>query len=195
MSARRGREAVVHAVVVAVVLAGGLAVNHVQRYGASVRSFVAYGEPGERLDVWPGSVVVHGVRASRTLDVSESTMFGDPPPPPPTDGVWVAVDLAVAGGDQPGPVPRVQLVDASDRTFEPTNRARASYPGRAQPGSQHRWEVVFEIPADAVGPVTVVVADRFPYQLGAEAHVATHVGPVSDEPLVPDAAALVEPFG
>ncbi len=195
MNRRRTGERLVNVALVVVVLAGGLVVNHVQRYGSSLRSFVGQGQLGERLELWPGSVVVHAVRAARELDTSGLDVLGGGSTVPPTGGVWVAVDLSVAGGDQPGPSARVQLVDASGRTFDPSDRAEASFAGRPQPGAQHRYEVVFEVPEDALGEMTVVVAERFPYQLGAEVRVPVDVVDVADDALVPAEPVLEDPVG
>lgn len=187
MRRERRRERLVHVALAAAVVAGGLVVNHVERTGGSARSFVHVGEPGERLPLWPGSVVVHGARAASELETEYQGR-------PPTDGVWVAVDLSVAGGDQPGPIPDVRLVDAQGRSFDTTDRAGLLALPEPQPASPVRGEVVFEVPADALGEVVVVVATRFENSFGAEAHVGLVVEEVDRMPLVVAEPELLEPL-
>lgn len=181
------RDRLVHLGLAVAVLAGGLVVNHVDRNGGSTRSFVSTGSVGERLPLWPGSVVVHGARAASELETDYQGR-------PPTNGVWVAVDLSVAGGDQPGPYADVRIVDAQGRTFDATDRAGMQSLGPPQPASPLRGEVAFEVPEDALGDLVVVVAARAEDSLGAEARVPVTVKDVDREPLVIAEPELLGPL-
>lgn len=186
---RGGRDRLAQAALAAVVLAGGLLLNHLERFGGSHRSYVSSGEVGDRLAVWPGSVVVHGARAAQVVQTPYDG-------PASTEGAWVAVDLTLAGGDQAGPLADVTLVDRQGRAFSTSYRAGAEYVGPAEPSSPVRGEVVFEVPRDALGRFTVVVHEylRGADALGGEARVPVTVEDVSTEVLVPAEAQLEEPW-
>ncbi len=185
--ASTARQKLVHVGLAVVVLAGGLLVNHVERHALIFRPFVTTGEVGELVPVWPGVVTVHGARAAETVE----TPFDGPAG---TDGVWVAVDLSIAGGDQPGPFAEVHLVDAAGREFAVARRASTDNLGSPQPASPIRGELVYEVPEDALGRLTVVVRGRSDARLGGEARIPVVVDEVSSELLVPAPRELQEPL-
>ncbi|MPV36038.1 DUF4352 domain-containing protein [Georgenia subflava] len=170
------RERVTVLVLAAVVLAGGLFVNHAERAWSSTRPFESTGPAGEPVPVWPGTVTVHGARAAATLDDGYGGTLT-------TTGAWVAVDLSVTGGDQPLRTAAFWLEDGSGRTFDATRRVAGNYPGVAQPGSPVRTEVVFEVPRDALGEVDVHVSTLAVPQLSAVAGVPVVVDGVDPGPL------------
>ncbi len=181
------RRHLVHLVLAALVLAGALAVNHAETNLTIFRAFVVTGTAGEWLPVWPGSAVVHGARAAKILEGSDGEELR-------TQGVWVAVDLSVAGGDQEGPLAQVWLVDADGRRFDASERVQGSFMTEPQPASPVRSEVVFEIPEDSLGRLTVVVGERYQARFSQHARVRVVVDTLDPEPLVPAPARLEEPL-
>lgn len=178
----------VHVLLAALVVAGGVAVDQSDHYQNVTRSFVTSGDAGEEVPVWPGVLVVHGARSATVLDDDWDGELT-------TRGAWVAVDLSLAGGDQPLLAPRFWLEDASGREFAASNRlSSASAITKAQPGSPVRGEVVFEVPRDALGPVTLIARQRSEGQLGAVARIRLDAPePEGDAPLVPASATLTRP--
>jgi hypothetical protein len=174
------------AVLAALTVAGGLLVNHAERAWPATRPFVTAGETGRPADLWPGSVTVHGARAARLLGDGYGGSLT-------TDGVWVAVDLSVAGRDRPLQVGAFALVDAEGRSYDATRRISPNRPGVAQPAAPVRTEVVFEVPEDALAALALRASAQSVPQLSAVVEVPVRVeGAVAAE-LEPAATALEPP--
>jgi hypothetical protein len=170
----------------ALVLAGGLLVNHADRAWPIIRPFVTAGERGRPADLWPGSVTVHGARAARLLGDGYGGTLS-------TGGVWVAVDLSVAGGDRPLDVGAFALVDAEGRSYDATRRITPNRPGIAQPASPVRTEVVFEVPEHALGALTLRASTLAVPRLSAVAEVPVPVEGAVGAELEPLATTLETP--
>ncbi|MBX9244204.1 hypothetical protein ICW40_05210 [Actinotalea ferrariae] len=181
------RRHLIHVALAVLVLAGGLVINHAERHETTTRPFVVTGRVGDRVPVWPGGVVVHGARAGKVADDGYGGEVR-------TQGVWVAVDVSFAGGDQPGPLAELRLVDAEGRTYDATDRLDHGFLGEPQPASPVRAEVVFEVPEDALGRLTVVADPLYQGKLGQRAHVDVVVDEVEPAVLLPARAVLEEPW-
>lgn len=174
------------AALTALVVAGGLLANHAERAWPVTRPFVSRGEVGDAVPLASGALAVHGARAARTLDDGYGGELS-------TAGVWVAVDVSVSGRDRPLRVGAFSLVDDDGRAFAATRRLSPNHPGLAQPGSPVRAEIVFELPEDALGGLTLRASELAVPQLSAVAEVPVRVATVDSAPLVPSGVTLEEP--
>lgn len=171
-------------VLAVLVVGGGLLVNHVERAVVVTRPFVSAGVTGQETPLWPGTLVVHGARSGQVL----ATGFGDDLS---TGGVWVAVDISVSGDDRPMNAQSFWLTDARGRTFDATERVMANQPGEAQPGSPIRTEILFEVPRDALGPMTFgAAATWIVHDVSAVAAVPVLVGDPEPGVMTPNPAEL-----
>lgn len=174
------------AALAALVVTGGLLANHADRAWPATRPFVTQGEQGEPAPLEPGTVTVHGARAARTLDDGSGGELT-------TAGVWVAVDVSVAGGDQPLRAGSFALVDDDGRAFDATRRLGLNHPGLAQPGSPVRSEIVFEVPEDALGTLVLRASVLTVPQLSAVTEVPVAVDTAEETPMVPRGTTLEPP--
>lgn len=175
------------AAVVLITIAAGAISSNATDWWPPTGPFVTGSAVGERVDVSPVSVVVHGARAGTVLtDFSADDGLT-------TDGVWVAVDLTAEALTEPSRVSEFALRDARGRSYRQTNRIANDMSGRAfEPGISERGEVVFELPWDALGALVLVVSPNSPGSVMPRAvgEVALTVGDVGEEPVEPRSRGL-----
>ena len=123
--------------------------------------------------------------------------FGGGPPVLDTAGVWVLVKVRVEGLREPTRIAYAALVDGQGRTFRSTFRTSQPLVDRTlQPQLPVEGEIVFEVPADALGQMRLRVSpgglDR---RLDAMTDIALDVTPPPEGlfPLVPEQTRLVTP--
>ena len=106
----------------------------------------------------------------------------------------VAVDISVSGDDRPMDAASFWLEDGQGRTFDATERVIANQPGTAQPGSPIRTEILFEVPRDALGPMTFSAATTWlVHDLSAVADVPVQVGEPAPGVMTPSPVELTGP--
>lgn len=163
-----------------IVVAAGAVASRAETWWPPTSPFVRAAAVGEPVTVEPVRVTVHGARAATVLadGLGELT----------SDGSWVAVDITAAALAEPAPIMGMALRDREGREYEQTDRATNAMVGAAfDPLVPERGEVVFEVPADALGELTLVISPESPGRMvpRAEAEVPLTVDEVADEPLTP----------
>lgn len=174
--------------VVAVTITAGAISHRAADWWPPAGPFVAGAAVGERVEVPPVAVIVHGARAGMVLadDLGDEQLT--------TDGVWIAVDVTVDALDEPSPVGEFELRDEQGRSYRQSNRMSNDMAGQAfEPGIAERGDVVFEVPWDALGALVLVVSPDSPGRVAPRgtAEIPLNVGDVSDEPLTPEPRGLV----
>ena len=134
---------------------------------------------------------------SRTGPELAGDEFGSGPPVLDTAGVWVMVKVRVESLREPTRIAYAALVDEQGRTFRSTFRTTQNLVDRTlQPQLPVEGEIVFEVPADALGRMRLRASpgglDR---RLDAMTDIALDVTPPPDGlfPLVPEQTRLVTP--
>ncbi|SEE89627.1 hypothetical protein [Ruania alba] len=143
---RRSRFSLVAGVVL--VLAVGLAVNTITEHTRPSGSLATTFALGEDARVGDFQVHVHGAQAAAVLDDDGAAVE--------TNGVWVILDLSMASTKLPNRLYGLGLRDSAGRTFTVSSRSPASL-WQVAPDTWIRGEVAFEVPADALGDLTVFV--------------------------------------
>ena len=182
----RGRGVLTQVVLLVLVLAGGWLVLELEEQRGYERPYVTRGAAGEEVQLAEGSVRVEGIRVAELLDAGFAGELV-------TDGVWVAVEVWATGDGAPLAVSSFRLLDASGRTFDASTRVLPNAPGIAQPGSPVGADIVFEVPRDALGDLTLLVSTQSDERLAPVAHADLQVEKVSTEVLVPLPATLGPP--
>lgn len=164
----------------AVVVAAGAVASRADTWWPETRPFVTEAAVGEPVVVEPVRVTVHGARAA--------TMLADGLDDLGSEGVWIAVDVTAAALDRPAAISGMALRDRRGREYAAS--ARATNPmvgGPFDPQVPERGEVVFELPSDALGRLTLVISPDAPGRTvpRAEAELALRVDEAADEPLTP----------
>ncbi|PZF84605.1 hypothetical protein [Jiangella anatolica] len=178
------------AAMVAVVVAAGVVGDRADAWWPRTRPFVGEAATRDSVVVEPVRVTVHGARAATVL--TDGLADKD------TDGVWVAVDVTAAALDEPAAISGMALRDRRGREYASSNRAGNPMIGNPfDPRVPERGEVVFELPSDALGPLTLVIS---PDAAGravprAEAEVPLRVDEAAGEPLTPRPRDLAEAGG
>lgn len=175
------------AAVIVLTIATGAVSNSATDWWPPTGPFVTSGDVGERIEVPPVSVVVHGVRAG-TLLVDFGADDGLT-----TDGVWIAVDVTAEALSEPSNIGEFALRDERGRSYRQSNRVSNDMVGRAfDPGISERGDVVFELPRDALDGLVLVVSPDAPGRVAprAAAEVALTIGGVGDEPVEPRSREL-----
>lgn len=123
--------------------------------------------------------------------------FGGGPPVLDTSGVWVLVRVRAEGLREPARIGYAALVDQQGRTFRSSSRADQDLVDRPlQPQLEVEGEIVFEIPADAVGPMQLRLSPAgSDLRLDAVTDISLTVAPPVDGllPLRPMDTRLVRP--
>lgn len=163
-----------------VVVAAGAVASRAETWWPPTGPFVRAAALGEPVTVEPVRVTVHGARAGTVLVDGLDQLT--------SDGSWVAVDITAAALTEPAPIMGLALRDREGREYEQTDRATNAMVGAAfDPLVPERGEVVFELPADALGELTLVISPDSPGRTvpRAEAEVRLTVGDPAAEPLTP----------
>jgi len=138
---RTGRVATVVLVVLAVVV--GAAVARVDTWWPTLTATTTRGTVGDVVTAGPLRVRVDDVRTGTLLEDGFDTLT--------TDGVWVAVDLAVSGTTREAAVESIELRDAEGRDHEASHRvSNAMLSAFVDPDVPEAWTVVVEVPARAL---------------------------------------------
>lgn len=178
------------AAMIAVVLAVGVVGDRADTWWPRTGPFVDEAAAGDRAVVEPVEVTVHGARAA--------TVLSDGLDEKQSDGVWIAVDVTAAALDEPAAISGMALRDRRGREFASSNRADNPMIGNPfDPRVPERGEVVFELPSDALGRLTLVISPDAPGRAvpRAETEVAVRVEEAGDEPLEPRSRDLAEAAG
>ncbi|WP_251149870.1 DUF4352 domain-containing protein [Cellulosimicrobium sp. Marseille-Q4280] len=139
---RRG-DRVVTAVLLALAVAVGAAVSRVDTWWPTLTSTTTRGAVGEVVTAGPVRVRVDDVRTGTVLEDGFDTLA--------TDGVWVAVDLAVSGTTQEAGLEVLELRDADGRDHEASHRVRNPMMSTfVDPDVPEAGTVVVEVPAEAL---------------------------------------------
>ncbi|WP_454042660.1 hypothetical protein [Cellulosimicrobium sp. Marseille-Q8652] len=184
---RRGdRVATVALLVLAVVV--GAAVSRVDTWWPTLTTTTTRGAVGEVVTAGPLRVRVDDVRTGTVLEDGFDTLA--------TDGVWVAVDLAVSGTTREAGIEVLELRDADGRDHEASHRvSNRMMTTFVDPDVPEAGTVVVEVPAEALeGDVVLRVltehqdADVDRPQAVAEVDLG-RVGPPADG----DTVEMLEP--
>lgn len=179
----RRRGVLTQAGLLVAVLAGGVLAVEADAERWHEGPFVRSGAVGQEIPLGPGTVRVEGARAAERLDAGFGGELA-------TGGVWIAVEVWATGGSGPLSAASFRLRDASGRTFEASSRVSPNSPGVAQPGSPVGADVVFELPRDAAGDVTVLVSTQPDERLAPVASVDVRIEAVAVDVLTPLPATL-----
>lgn len=138
------------AVLTVVVVAAGVGVNQAnERLPPYGETSVAM-ELGRDAVVPPFQILVHGARgAEHVQDITGEPLT--------SSGVWVLVELSYATLDRSGTPQEFELRDSSGRRFRSSERVAGANPWEAGADIWLRGEIVFEVPRDALGELTLVV--------------------------------------
>ncbi|WP_426309783.1 hypothetical protein [Cellulosimicrobium sp. E-16] len=145
VAAARPRRADVVVTVVLLVLAVGVgaAVARVDTWWPTLTATTTRGDVGEVVTAGPLRVRVDDVRTGTVLEDGFDTLT--------TDGVWVAVDLAVSGTTNEAGIEALELRDAEGRDHAATHRASSSMMSTfVDPDVPEAGTVVVEVPARAL---------------------------------------------
>ncbi|WP_116948700.1 hypothetical protein [Jiangella endophytica] len=170
-----------------VVVAAGAVAARADTWWPQARPIVTGAAVGEAVVVEPVRVTVHGVRAA--------TVLADGLDDLDTGGVWIAVDLTAAALDEPAAISGMALRDRRGREYASSNRVtNAMVGGPFDPLVPERGEVVFELPSDALGRLTLVISPDAPGRVvpRAEAELPLRVDEAADEPLTLRSRDLAE---
>lgn len=173
-----------------VVVAAGAVAARADTWWPETRPFVAEAAAGEPVVVEPVRLTVHGVRAA--------TVLADGLDDLDSEGVWIAVDLTAAALDRPAPISAMALRDRRGREYQASDRTTNPMIGSDfDPLVPERGEVVFELPSDSLGRLTLVISPDAPGRTvpRAEAELPLRVDEAADEPLAPRSRDLAEAGG
>jgi hypothetical protein len=162
------------------VVAAGAVASRAETWWPPTGPFVQAAAVGEPVAVEPVRVTVHGARAATVLVNGLDELS--------SGGSWVAVDITAAALTQPAPIAGMAVRDRAGREYEQTDRtANAMVGAPFDPLVPERGEVVFEVPADALGELTLVISPDSPGRTvpRAQAEVPLTVDEAADEPLTP----------
>lgn len=138
----------------AAVAVGGVANWIDNTYLASGWHSVQHGKEGQDSTVGNFQVRVHGATSSATLDDRDVLV---------SPGAFVVVDTAYATTDAWDTPEQVVLIDGDDREFtEPTGFGSDGRAWVAGPDIWFRGTLLFEVPADAVGDLTLEFRPQTP---------------------------------
>jgi hypothetical protein len=131
---------------------------------------VHVGTPGEQVTVNPMWVRVNDVHAA-TVVIGEEQQELD------TSGAWVIVDLTAAALSAPDLIERMLLRDEDGREYRASTRVEnPMLKTPFEPGIPERGDVVFEVPTDALGNVTLIaLPDAFHTMPRAVGEIALRV--------------------
>lgn len=183
----RKRVRLVTTAFLAVVVAAGVGVNHLDQHYQPAAPHRIEIELGEDAEVAPFQVHVHGARAVRTVtDIHGETVS--------TTGVWVVVDLSYATLTESKVPQQVMLRDSHGRVYQHSQRAsRGLWMG--YPDLWFRGAVAIEVPEDALGQVTVEfwpdsIYVQAPLRYGS-VDVFLNPDELSSEPFIMDRSELL----
>ena len=144
VAARPRRAHVVVTVVLLVLAVGvGAAVARVDAWWPTLTATTSRGAVGEVVTAGPLRVRVDDVRTGTVLEDGFDTLT--------TDGVWVAVDLAVSGTTREAGIEVLELRDAAGRDHGASHRVSSSMMSTfADPDVPEAGTVVVEVPARAL---------------------------------------------
>ncbi|UKJ62664.1 hypothetical protein H1Q78_12980 [Cellulosimicrobium cellulans] len=144
VAARPRRAHVVVTVVLLVLAVGvGAAVARVDAWWPTLTATTSRGHVGDVVTAGPLRVRVDDVRTGTTLEDGLDTLT--------TDGVWVAVDLAVSGTTREAGIEVLELRDAAGRDHAASHRASSSMMSTfVDPDVPEAGTVVVEVPARAL---------------------------------------------
>lgn len=182
----RRRSWALAAMLAAAVVMGGVANWIDDTFLASGRHTVEHAEEGRDSTVGNFQVRVHGARSSATLEDGEVVA---------SPGSFVVVDTSYATTDAWDTPEEVVLIDGDDREFtEPSGFGSAGGAWAAGPDIWFRGTLLFEVPADAVGDLTLEFRPQIPAaQLpGSVLRVPLTVTPTSDPVVLERASMLAE---
>lgn len=165
---------------IAVVIAAGVVGARAETWWPPAGPFVDEAAAGDSVVVEPVRVTVHGARAA--------TVLADGLADKDSEGVWIAVDVTAAALGEPAAISGMALRDRRGREFASSNRATNAMIGNPfDPRVPERGEVVFELPSDALGRLTLVISPDAPGRTvpRAEAEVPLRVDEADAEPLTP----------
>lgn len=120
---------------------------------SSGRHTVLTGEQGSDLTIEPFVALV-GEATSSTAVIDSDTEI-------PTHGQFIVIDLAYSTTDRWAMPAEPELLDDSGREFSPARVGTVTW--RAGPDLWFQGDLVFEIPADAPEPYTLVFRPRSPH--------------------------------
>ncbi|WP_158602899.1 hypothetical protein [Jiangella rhizosphaerae] len=175
------------AAMIAVVVAAGAVGARADTWWPRTGPFVDAAAAGEPVVVEPVRVTVHGARAA--------TVLADGLDEKDSEGIWIAVDVTASALDEPAVIAGMALRDRRGREYASSNRATNPMIGTPfDPRVPERGEVVFEVPSDALGRLTLVISPDAPGRTvpRAEAEVALRVDEAGGEPLTPRPRELAE---
>ncbi|WP_156186422.1 hypothetical protein [Cellulosimicrobium funkei] len=144
-AAARPRRADVVVTVVLLVLAVGVgaAVARVDAWWPTLTATTSRGDVGDVVTAGPLRVRVDDVRTGAVLEDGFDTLT--------TDGVWVAVDLAVSGTTTEAGIEALELRDAEGRDHAASHRVSSSMTSTfVDPDVPEAGTVVVEVPARAL---------------------------------------------
>ncbi|MFJ2520407.1 hypothetical protein ACIOWF_15660 [Cellulosimicrobium cellulans] len=142
--ARPRRADVVVTVVLLVLAVGvGAAVARVDAWWPTLTATTSRGDVGDVVTAGPLRVRVDDVRTGAVLEDGFDTLT--------TDGVWVAVDLAVSGTTKEAGIEALELRDAEGRDHAASHRVSSSMTSTfVDPDVPEAGTVVVEVPARAL---------------------------------------------
>jgi hypothetical protein len=166
-------------------LAAGVAItSQAPDTDARERPFVRTGERAQTVDgrTFQGGVIA--VRGARKITRSGRTRD--------TGGVWIVVRARAVARERPTTIDHASVRDARGRTFLATTRLSQPLLGgyRLQPGIAVQGDIVFEVPAESAGGLTVRLADASDPRMDAAIEVPIAVDRATVEGWLADPAAL-----
>lgn len=158
----------------AMITAGSVSAN-ADTWWSPTRPMVFRGAPEERLVVEPIWVRVNDVRATTSVINDEGELD--------TSGAWIVVDLTAAAVSSPEGIERLAVRDGDGREYFAASRVpNPMLDGLFEPGIPERGDVVFEVPTDALGDLTLrVMADSPHLWPRAIGEIALQTGEVEPE--------------
>jgi hypothetical protein len=117
------------------------------------RPFQVTGRMGQTVDARWFDLTVRGIRGAGVVQY-----FGKPRT---TGGVWVLVAVRLTARAEPSRIWFAAVEDARGRTFRPSDRVDqplVTLGGASQPGIPIEGEIVFELPRDTAGGLSLLVS-------------------------------------